>query len=487
MFVSYIKYLSIMVCSIYTFKKLLNLKLPVKYVYIDFIFTLLLSLALYVLRVYITSISIPVLIILTLFFLQITTKAKLELSITTTILAFGISYALSAASAVLTAALFKLLGVEDSALAVASLAVATALIQFILIVLPFRFRRLKNGMPFLKSKGGSNAGVLISVILLSLVILSSNNKNADLYYVIPIVFILISAVLILFWWRSRLTRTYIERLRAEEIRRLENTVRENEERIGQLEAHNEALAKIIHKDNKLIPAMELSVREYLQSSERADDALLQEKGQRLLEHLKTMTSERTGIISDYRSSCKKLPSTDVVAVDAVLNYMFGKARENGIEFELTISGSVKYMADNVVSADDLTTLLADLIENAITATKLSANKKILVLIGIVGSFYMIDVFDSGIPFEPDTLTELGLKKTTTHAESGGSGIGMMTTFEILRRYQASFIIEEYTEPGCIYTKKVSVVFDRLNQLAVTAGREDEINTIVRAESILIGK
>jgi sensor histidine kinase regulating citrate/malate metabolism len=177
----------------------------------------------------------------------------------------------------------------------------------------------------------------------------------------------------------------------------------------------------------------------------------------------------------------------VVAVDALLNYMLGKARASGVEFEVTISGSVKYMAENVVSAQDLTTLLADLIDNAITATKHRDKKKILVLIGIVDGCYRIDVFDSGIAFEPDTLSDLGVKKTTTHAESGGSGIGMMTTFEILKRYHASFAIEEYGDSDCLFTKKVSVSFDRMHRFGVIMGSADNIETDAREESMLVCK
>jgi hypothetical protein len=102
----------------------------------------------------------------------------------------------------------------------------SSIIQLILIVLPFRFRRLKNGMPFLKEKGSSNAGVLISVILHScVIILSGHTDSSDFIYVVAFASILISAVFILFWWRSRLTRTYMERLRNEEIRRLEDELR----------------------------------------------------------------------------------------------------------------------------------------------------------------------------------------------------------------------------------------------------------------------
>ncbi len=480
---SYIKYFAIIFCGLYIYNKLLNLKMPVKYVGIDLVLTALLSLAVYVLRIYFSLLSIPAMVVISLIFLKITTRTSLELSITTTILASGFSYAIFNISSILTVSLLKFTGIDNSIIIVT----AAALIQFFLITLPFRFKRLKNGMPFLKSKGASNAGVLISVLLLSCVIvLSNNNKDADNFtYVIAFVAILICAVFILFWWRGWLTKTYIEKLRAEEIRSLEKTIQEKEERIRQLEEHNEAQAKIIHKDNKLLPAMELAVSEYLIASEQSNDIRLQEKGQTLFKQLKLISGERAGIIADYQHTGKKLPVTDVVSVDALMRYLFNKANESGIDLELTLAGSVKYLTEQIITSSDISTLLADLVENAIIATRYSDSKRILISIGIIENCYRIDVFDSGIPFEPDTLINLGVKQMTTHADTGGSGIGLMTAFDILNRYNASFTVEEYSDSASLYTKKVSIIFNDLNKFTILTERKDEIKQIAQSGNLNI--
>lgn len=81
---------------------------------------------------------------------------------------------------------------------------------------------------------------------------------------------------------------------------------------------------------------------------------------------------------------------------------------------------------------------------------------------------MIDIFDSGVAFEQETLINFGREKTTTHANAGGSGIGLMTVFEILNFYSASFIIEEFSDSDNTFSKKISVKFDNLNQYIVKA-------------------
>ena len=479
----YIKYFTIIFCSLYTYKKLLNLCISVINKLITLAFISVLGLLIYYLRVNFMPLIIPVMIVLSLIIMKLTTRVKLELSITTTILSFGICYATSTIAAILSVAIFKLLGVEDNSMFY--LSITAALIQLFLIIMPFRSTRLKNGMPFLINKGASNAGVLISVILLSCTIILSNLDDVNFLYVMSIVFILLSAVLILFWWRGRITNLYLERLKTEEIRRLEETIREKDERISQLERHNEALAKIIHKDNKLIPAMKLAIEECLQYS--GDEDELREKGQLLLEQLRVMSGERSGILTAYQAGSKELPVTGIAAVDALMSYMFNKARENGIDMELTLSGSVKYMTENIVSVADLATLLADLTENAIIAAQYSDRKKILVLIGITERFYMVNILDSGIPFEADTLANMGLRKSTTHADNGGSGIGLMSTFEILNRYKASLTIEEFSTNDGIFTKRISILFDEKNQFLIQTDREDEIKELVQRDNLLIEK
>ena len=67
------------------------------------------------------------------------------------------------------------------------------------------------------------------------------------------------------------------------------------------------------------------------------------------------------------------------------------------------------MVEKVIPESDLNTVLADLCENAILAAKDSERKSVLLVIGISDGCYSIDVFDSGLPFEIDTLANLGLK------------------------------------------------------------------------------
>ena len=87
------------------------------------------------------------------------------------------------------------------------------------------------------------------------------------------------------------------------------------------------------------------------------------------------------------------------------------------------------------------------------------------------------VADSGIPFEAETLLNLGKKKTTTRQKEGGTGIGYMTVFEILREHNASLVIKEFKPGESVNTKAVIVRFDNNAEYLLITNREREIATM----------
>ena len=72
---------------------------------------------------------------------------------------------------------------------------------------------------------------------------------------------------------------------------------------------------------------------------------------------------------------------------------------------------------------------------------------------------VISVYDSGNNFSKEVIKHLGKRRYTTHKDSGGTGIGLMNTFKLLKEYNASFSIEENIDNPS-YTKIVSIIFDK---------------------------
>ena len=471
MLITIIKYFAIIFCSFYIYLKLLHIR-PIKKTKLSFIIFIALILpVIYLSRKYAAPLSIYIMISLFVFFVKIVLKTSLNLSLIVSAISFAIAYSifLTAAALMYPAGYLIALFLDEYPSDLVSI-ICIGMLQLLLTAVPFRFKRLKNGMPFLYEYGSSDTGVYISISLLLAASLFGMSRKADLVFIIPVFFSLICGLALLFWWKNSLTQSYIEKVKINEIEELKMHLHKSDRKIEQLKSHNYELSKIIHKDNKLIPAMVYTIKEYLFLVGREinnGEQLI--KAKELLAHLEGMLQERSDILEKYEIKYKILSATNVLTIDALLSYMFRKAAEYQISFDLSLSGSVKYMVENIISELDMRTLLADLIENAIIATKNPARKNIMIHMGITGSCYCIDILDSGIPFTIETLLNLGIKQTTTHTNEGGSGIGLMTAFDIIKKYRASFIIEDFVINN-LFTKKVSVCFDDLEQYRINTMR-----------------
>ena len=320
--------------------------------------------------------------------------------------------------------------------------VCIGIIQFLLNSILFRFKRLKKGMPFLLEKGTSSLGIALGIIIITATTLFSLGTETNTT-VFMTIFILIVGVVTVFWWRKSLTQRYIEKIRLNEIENLESE-------LAKLKTENEALAKIIHKDNKLIPAMEMSVREVLTNPSKDLSASI-------LEELEKLSSERKGIILTCVNNDNNLPSTGFIRIDSLIKYMYQKCIANGIQFDFRFDCDMSHMLGKVINEDSFTTLIADLIENAIIATREQPVKKILFYISYEDNLYKLSFFDSGIHFDRSVILNLGKNKITTHAETGGSGIGLMSTMDIVRRHKGTFRINTELNDDT-YTKQVLVTF-----------------------------
>ena len=185
-----------------------------------------------------------------------------------------------------------------------------------------------------------------------------------------------------------------------------------------------------------------------------------------------------GLSKEYKQEFDNyyvLPKTNIFSIDNLLEYMKVEAIKNNIEFKLELNCEISEMIEKHISKNKLETLLSDHISDSIIAINSSdnANRKIKVIMGKTKEFYEICILDTGIEFEIETLLKLGLERITTHKDSGGTGIGFMTTFETLKECKASLVIEEYKKED--YTKSVNVIFDGKSEYNINSYRVEKIN------------
>jgi len=295
-----------------------------------------------------------------------------------------------------------------------------------------------------------------------------SNNPSDLIYIVPVVSIFIIVILFYLWNKFKFQQYYNTMTSKREYNFLKHEM-------SILIEQNETLSKLIHKDNKLIPALEMSVRTYMNSN--GDKTV----GENLLLQLQNLSTERKEVI--YKSAPTDIYNTGLIATDSLLNYFKAKAAENSIEFSCIISGNLTETIGDTISVSDFNSILADLIENALIATKCNNGHHIHVV--IIADKPAIEVYDSGIPFDIKVLAGLGLKRITTH-KGTGTGIGLTSIYEFTEKYEATLTIDETTQIDPRFTKKVAISFNSGKEYKlITSRTKEDIKYLYRREDVII--
>ena len=383
------------------------------------------------------------------------------------------------------------------------------LLQLIMVYKFIKNKRIVSGINQLTQSENAFMIVLICIsILVSSSILSSDIKDIILIMVFVVLFVL--SVLMFVYWNRVVTKHYLERLSLRNIDMLNKELEEKNAYIEKLLEDKNRIEKLNHKNYKLVPAMQGAVMHYLNGvksymeSSLDDPALAEmavtsegtfvknklsnfiEEGNKLIEELNKMNSEWTEYVNnDNLNGDSDVPSCGVPRVDYILSYMHERSLKEDFILKINVEQSLEKLTEKIISEEDLATLLADLIDNAIIATKYNNGKQILVRLGMMGKDYTVEVYDSGVPFDKEVLVKYGREQITTHADDSGSGIGMMQTFEILSKCGAGLFVDEYKQGEGVYTKRISVVFNRKHQYVLYTCRSDEDIAYLKKRSDLM--
>ena len=458
MLITFVKYLFIIGCSTYITPKILNKKNSWRVIFLLSCVCLMSAGRMIPLRQVMQPASAIIMVSASIIVTKVIYGLEIDLSITSTIISYGISFISYLLGIILLGSLFSIIGHQPGADLLSTGIIGSLQITFTILL--FRIKRLRHGFPFLSDSRYGDLGVYLSTTVL--VIVSFLGEKSASQYIVEILFsaLLICGMILWFWWKNRMVNKYMEQLRQSERQELEAVIASKDAEITTLKKENETFSKIIHKDNKLIPAMELAVKETLcavaHNDNQAEQILRIEK---ILAQLESVSAERAGIVSNYEHADNGLPSTGVLTFDALFSYMLQKAKETDVSLELIFDETVNELIPKVISQEDASTLLADLLENAIIAAgENDQNRCVRVEFVKKDTYPCVCISDTGRPFPDEVKKSWGIRRVTTHAANGGSGIGMMTTYEICKRYRASFLLEDL-DCDEIYAKCVSVCFD----------------------------
>lgn len=420
-----------------------------------------------------------------------------KLSFVIGMLAYGIGYVLYSIDTLLILILpmIRNTGNWDNGNNVAHIAIG--ILSLLMCEGIFKIKRLRKGLQFDTKSPIFKTSLIVAGLLYGCILVADSRRyTSDV--VISLYFFGISALGFLFFaiWKYLIKSYYMKRIRTLELESLRQELEEKDARIRKLEESNDALAQIIHRDNKLIPAMERSVCEFLRSAADMPEPLaergnrlaepLAERGNKLAEALEDMARGRQGILRAYEDARVSVARTGHLPVDAMLTYMHDRAKERHIEYEVKINPGFSAVIPEQISEADAAHLLSDLIENAMIATRRSGRRAVLVNLSILDNALVIEVSDSGAGFDPDVYQDFGMYKHSTHLHEGGSGIGLLDIWACKKKYKASLHIYEYTPESGSYTKKIALVFDGKDRYLICTHRASELEANkVRADLFVL--
>lgn len=403
-----------------------------------------------------------------------TTKRTYSYSLVVTLISLSINYILFGISIFIGFVVYALIGTKNVTVNI----IIIVLMYLLMIKYFIRIKRFKKGINFLKDKLQDeylNLIVLnISIMILFLIIILSNytEKITGQFGVGLIIFSIIMFITI----KKSLEMYYKQKLLIQDLeetkKELEDEKHENKELEKEILEYSKKSHSIAHKQK----ALEYKLNELMLKSEVASEIGLQDE---LSKISKEIQKDETVV---------ELTKTGILEIDDMLKYMQSECTKNKIDFQLKVSGNIHYMVNNYVDKENLEILIADHIKNAIIAIQNSsnANKSILVRLGIIDGYYSLYIYDSGIEFEIETLKNLGKKPSTTHKDTGGTGMGFMNTFETLNKFKASIIIKEYNKPvKDNFTKLITIKFDNKNEYKIYSYRAQEIRKEVKNHELEI--
>ena len=439
----------------------------------------------------------PITCVAFIIFIHILTKTKFETVVSAYLLSYGISYSIIfITTGIITFASAPFLLSEnadstiydDSNIAFLFLVVVITVIQLVLSHLLFRIRRFRNGFPFLFGKHTVGIALTVagSILIMVSFIITTEEVFGNYDFLLPAVFsVIIIGVGIIIWVRRGIKTYYRKKMEERSVELLEKELAQKEEDIRRLTIQSAAILAADHKVIHRLTVLERSVAALVEvAQEHAPSTKVSEGLSVAVDDIMRLSQDYQKGIEQAKSNIP-LPTTKVKMIDGMFEHFSKLFTEDEIEFNLKVSGSILYMIENTVSQSNLETMIGDHLENARIAINAGSSsfRSIFVVLGLVENCYELSVLDSGIPFELNTLMRLGTDRVTTHADNGGSGIGLMTTFETAQECGASVIISEKKPKEADFSKSVTIRFDGKNDYTVQTHRAGELRSLCSGAGI----
>ena len=480
----------ILIVAIYSFYKLLNLNSLTKKKSIFLVISsLIISFTSSLL--FLSNLSLNRLYILLLFFVLVKLFTKLRFSIVyiTTLFSFALSIITFNLSGIIVGLILLPFQYGNYTLPWFLILIIVGIIQLLLLYYCFHIPRLKKGMAFLYNVPSNTIGSAFCLFAIMSVIIFGHSKTFDekfTIYIYTTIFIL--GFLLIYWWNYHITQTYRKFLRKNELDTLNRLIEKQNQEILYYKGETDYLAEMIHRDNKIIPAITRTIL-YSYENHVPLDLSEWETASPLIEKLKQLYNEREDALETHEKKALDLPSTNFATVNATLAYMKSDAQIIGVPFHVVLFDNLESTIPAKITEDDFNHMLSDLLSNALNACKNISGTSIQVYLGKMDEISTIKICNTGTVFDMETLNCLGFTRHTTHPDTGGSGIGLMSIWRIKEKYRATLLIDETidTNTASGYTC-MNILFNGKNHYMLQSNRHKELaESITRPDIIILAK
>lgn len=141
--------------------------------------------------------------------------------------------------------------------------VTIGIIQFLLIYLFFKIERFKYGFSFLQGKetmnkeNTSKIGILVSSIIIAISLVLSTYSRTTSKILIAI--LILGGILMIYWIKKSITKYYKEKMKERTVEIQQEQIKQQDERIKDLQTELADVLQINHKYSHRISAMEKAV------------------------------------------------------------------------------------------------------------------------------------------------------------------------------------------------------------------------------------
>ncbi len=461
-----LKFIFISAYTIYLNYKILNIKNKNNINCIKIIFGIMFSVGISTILKYYFNVALSMIAldIFIAFIFSNLNNINMSFSLIITTISLTINYILYSLAIIFNYFMFKILNIANEYIILIGIIVTYSIIFYLIC----KIKRLQKGITFFKKNQNNQYFIILilnasCIIFLTIMILL--NMNLTIERTILFCYIFILSIIMFITIQKSLQLYYKQKLQEREVEEIKEELKNKDKEIEELEKENLKLNKKNHSIAHKQKSLEYELEQMGLNNQIMDKNHVKDKIESLS---KEMQNETVSI---------ELTKTNIDKIDSMLKYMQSECVKNKIDFQLQVNGNIHHMINKHIEKEDLEILIADLIKNAIIAINHSENinKSILVRLGLIDGAYSLYVYDSGIEFEIDTLINLGIKPSTTHAKDGGTGMGLMNTFDTLKKYKASLIIDEYGKPvKDNFTKVIKIIFDSKSQYKIVSYRKKSI-------------